>query len=657
MLLSNLKGIFNGKDQGPVFDGHYSSAMDQNLGIYGEEQFQEMLAMETKRSKRSSRPFLLMHVTVSEDTEEAERLYLFKRIALILNSITRDIDIKGWHSYEKCIGVIFTEIRPVSGHAIESRIHEKIHEGLLKGLHLDQVSKINLSFQSSTNGQSAAIFSDCPVSSCTPHEHSLQYGQVETGPSDTQEGSSLVLENTAEGKIEHGFNRQMSLLLLGDLALLGFAAFMGALFRLGLFPSNAILPLASLAVAAVLYPCMLFIFDMYNVSRSFRSYDSILRTIAAAGFATLLCGMVFYLFPETHTGRGVLLLQALTLMVLLVLWRVAFDILWRKTNSKKGAIVVGAGQRGKAICKLLNSPISPYKVRGLLDDDPQKQGTTVGPHMVLGTTGQINEVMKEVWAKAAILAIPRNCNRNLVRKVLEARMRGIRVLEMSQVYENLTGRVPVQHIQDDWFLYTDGFYILSKEYVQKFKRLFDIFSSSLLLFLASPVILLTAIAIRLDSSGPVFYRQDRVGKLGKVFSIVKFRSMFENAEAKGIKWATKRDPRVTRVGRWIRLFRIDEIPQLWNVLKGEMSLVGPRPERPEFVKELEAVIPYYAVRHCVPPGVTGWAQVSYPYGASVEDALHKLEYDLYYIKNMSILLDLKIAMKTVGVVLIGDGAR
>jgi exopolysaccharide biosynthesis polyprenyl glycosylphosphotransferase len=219
------------------------------------------------------------------------------------------------------------------------------------------------------------------------------------------------------------------------------------------------------------------------------------------------------------------------------------------------------------------------------------------------------------------------------------------------------GRIPVQHIQDQWLLLSDGFYLLSKEYVQKFKRILDFLVSGMLLVLSTPLMAVTALAIRLESPGPIFYQQERMGKDCKVFTVFKFRSMRVDAEAHGAKWAQKRDPRVTRIGRWIRIFHIDELPQIWNVFLGEMSLVGPRPERPEFVRELESKIPYYCVRHTAVPGITGWAQVEYPYGASLEDALRKLEYDVYYIKNMSIFLDFKILLRTVGVVLLGEGAR
>ena len=198
---------------------------------------------------------------------------------------------------------------------------------------------------------------------------------------------------------------------------------------------------------------------------------------------------------------------------------------------------------------------------------------------------------------------------------------------------------------------------MHRKYVPKIKRLIDLGVSSLILLFTLPLSLLVALAIYIESPGPVFYCQDRVGMGCRVYRVRKFRSMRLDAEASGAVWAQKHDPRVTRVGRWIRLFRLDEVPQLLNVFTGDMSLVGPRPERPEFVKDLEKQIPYYNVRHTVQPGVTGWAQVRYPYGASVQDSKNKLEYDLYYIKNMSILLDLKILLRTIGVVMLGEGAR
>jgi sugar transferase (PEP-CTERM system associated) len=258
--------------------------------------------------------------------------------------------------------------------------------------------------------------------------------------------------------------------------------------------------------------------------------------------------------------------------------------------------------------------------------------------------------------KAVILAVDRPTPR-LVRNVLEARLAGMEIIELPHLYERFGGRVPVQHVVDQWLLSSDGFHLLSRDYIQKIKRVLDCVVSGLLLALFAPLMVVIALAIRLESPGPVFYRQNRVGRGGEVFSVFKFRSMRQDAEKQGAQWAREKDPRVTRVGRYIRALRFDELPQILNIFRGDMSLVGPRPERPEFVEHLETAIPYYSVRHCVRPGLTGWAQVNYPYGATIEDALRKLEYDLYYLKNMSVLLDLKIILRTVGVVLMSEGAR
>jgi len=215
----------------------------------------------------------------------------------------------------------------------------------------------------------------------------------------------------------------------------------------------------------------------------------------------------------------------------------------------------------------------------------------------------------------------------------------------------------VQNIADQWLLFSDGFYLLHKEYIRKIKRLMDMAVAAIVLAVTSPLLGLVAIAIRLDSPGPVLYTQERIGKGNQTFTIYKFRSMQHNAEKDGARWASHKDPRVTRVGKWLRLTHIDELPQIWNIFKGDMSFVGPRPERSEFVTMLEEKVPYYFVRHSVQPGLTGWAQINYQYGDSVDDAIHKLEFDLYYLKNMSILLDLKIILRTMGVVLLREGAR
>jgi sugar transferase (PEP-CTERM system associated) len=276
---------------------------------------------------------------------------------------------------------------------------------------------------------------------------------------------------------------------------------------------------------------------------------------------------------------------------------------------------------------------------------------------VLGTCDQLKQIADEVGAHTAILAIPNNRSSRLIKNVLSARLKGVDIREMADVYEELTGRIPVDNIGDEWLLFAEGFYLIRKEYMQKLKRLIDILAAASLLVMTAPILGLAALLIRLESPGSIFYSQKRVGKGQSIFTIYKFRSMRQDAESNGARWAAERDPRITRVGRWLRMTHIDEIPQIWNLLKGDMSLVGPRPERPEFVEILDREIPYYSVRHSVKPGMTGWAQINYRYGASMDDTRNKLEYDLYYIKNMSLFLDLKILLRTVGVVILGEGAR
>lgn len=454
-----------------------------------------------------------------------------------------------------------------------------------------------------------------------------------------------------------GFSRQRGILVIGDLLLISLASFLSVWIRFGR-PLNVLdIYTTAFIFTLLLYPIGLYIFDLYNMGRSFRSRETLLRSIMAVLLGAFTSGLLFYLVPTGQYGRGILAIQMVLVWVLVTGWRQVYGAVFQAAVPKIPTLILGAGDCGKTIYQLLMSPLSLYDVRGFLDDDPVKQGQVVGSPAVIGTIDQLGQVVCRTGAKAAILAISKNLPPKLIRSVLETRLDGIEIHGMPDLYERITGRIPVRHIEDQWLLLAKGFYLLSKEYMQKIKRLIDICVSGLLLLCTASLMALISLAIMVDSPGSIFYRQMRIGKGGRVFTIYKFRSMHQDAEAQGARWAEEGDPRVTRVGRWLRLSHMDEIPQLWNVFKGDISLVGPRPERPEFVGELEAKIPYYFVRHSVQPGITGWAQVNYRYGSSVEDAMHKLEYDLYYIKNMSILLDLKILLRTIGVVFLGEGAR
>jgi sugar transferase (PEP-CTERM system associated) len=257
----------------------------------------------------------------------------------------------------------------------------------------------------------------------------------------------------------------------------------------------------------------------------------------------------------------------------------------------------------------------------------------------------------------AVIAITHEKKSDFFKNILEIKLKGVEVYDMPSLYEELSGKVPVMHIRDSWFLNVSFSGIKKNIYTQKIERFIDISLCLSGLIITLPIILITSVLTKLGSKGKIFYIQERVGLNGKCFKLIKFRSMIVDAEAEGATWAIEGDSRITKVGKIIRKLRIDEIPQLWNVLKGDLSLIGPRPERPEFVSTLEKEIPYYSVRHSVKPGITGWAQVNYRYGASKKDTFEKLQYDLYYIKNKSLLLDIVILIKTVKVVLLGSGAR
>ena len=259
------------------------------------------------------------------------------------------------------------------------------------------------------------------------------------------------------------------------------------------------------------------------------------------------------------------------------------------------------------------------------------------------------------WTGVLIADSSQELSKATVRDLMEMRLRGIYVYSFADYCEQFWGKIPPACIEDDWFAFSSGFKILHNRVNVKLKEAIDRVAAAILICLSLPLTIPIALAIKLDSPGTIFYSQVRTGLNGKKFRVHKFRSMRSDAEKAGIKWAEERDPRITRSGRFIRMTRIDELPQLWNVLKGEMSLIGPRPERPEFDIELRQEIPYYDLRYLVKPGITGWAQVCYPYGASVEDSYQKVAYDLYYIKNYSLILDIAIAVKTLRVMLLGKG--
>ncbi|HET9463582.1 MAG TPA: TIGR03013 family XrtA/PEP-CTERM system glycosyltransferase [Thiobacillus sp.] len=367
--------------------------------------------------------------------------------------------------------------------------------------------------------------------------------------------------------------------------------------------------------------------------------------------------LLFYFFPILLFGRGAFLLSFGLALLGILLSRALF-IRWARAGAfKTRAMVIGAGSRAAHIETLLakRGQASNIQVLGYLPLGGSHH--FVGPDRILDTQESLPELAARLQVSEIILAVRDRRGGGLpVQELLKCKLRGIRILELSSFFERENGHLQLDSMNPSWMILAEGFH--QGMLRDTIKRLFDLVVSAAVLAVSLPVMVLTALLIKLESSGPVLYRQERVGQGGRNFTILKFRSMCVDAEKDGKpRWARQNDSRVTLTGRFIRRTRIDELPQVFNVFFGDMSFVGPRPERPYFVQDLTQKIPYYGVRHTVKPGITGWAQVRYAYGATDEDAMHKLQYDLYYVKNHSLFLDLMILFQTAQVVLWGKGAR
>jgi sugar transferase (PEP-CTERM system associated) len=382
------------------------------------------------------------------------------------------------------------------------------------------------------------------------------------------------------------------------------------------------------------------------------------RTLVALLVGGYLTYLVLQNIAEGGKAGPLMLSVVIYLLVGLVFVRGAM-IAMRRLATTPRVLIVGTGPEAQSVATdLMTLKRVERDVVGFVATDPEAQQTgTMRGHPVFGGDQSIEDIVATHRVDEIIVAVREQRGGGVpMDQLLACRIRGIPILDLAGFYERAKSEVPIDSLKASWLVYGHGFVQGRARRIAK--RTFDIVSSSFLLLLASPVMLLTMLAIKLDSPGPVIYRQERVGLGGRGFMCLKFRSMGTDAEKDGkAVWASKNDSRVTRVGAFIRKTRIDELPQLISVLRGEMSMVGPRPERPSFVKELKEVIPFYDVRHSIKPGVTGWAQVRYSYGASVDDARKKHQYDLYYVKNNSLLLDLLVLIETVSVVLFREGAH
>ena len=409
-------------------------------------------------------------------------------------------------------------------------------------------------------------------------------------------------------------------------------------------------------IATVVQLCLYFA-DLYDSRTYAEPRELFIRLVQGLGAASFVLAVLYFWIPALEIGRGVFLIASLLIVLIVSGWRFAERWL-RGRTSRERLLLVGTGPQAIALARELYARRVELSVDiiGLIDADATKVGQgDPGTPNIIGTIDDIPTIVAERQVNRVIVSLADARGKLPMDRLLQMKLAGVQFDHLASVYEEYTGKIAIENLRPSWFVFSSGFH--KKEWLLAIKRLFDVLAAAGGLLVGAPLMLLVAAAVKYTSEGPILYHQTRVGQHGRHFVVHKFRSMRTDAEAgTGAVWASKTDSRVTPIGRFLRKTRLDEMPQLWNVLVGEMSLVGPRPERPEFVASLTKQIPFYGERHVVKPGVTGWAQVSYAYGASVEDALEKLQYDLYYAKNLTLPFDLLIVFQTVKTVLLRRGA-
>ena len=406
---------------------------------------------------------------------------------------------------------------------------------------------------------------------------------------------------------------------------------------------------------------LLYYNDLYDLTVTDSFLELGIRLLQSLGASAIFLALVYIIFPEAIIGQGIFFVSIGFIILLIVSWRFGYKLILDRNLFNRNIILMGSGDLAKNIInEISRKKDSGYSVSvNVLEHSGNNDSVNkkYAASMIYKQNYEgLCDLAQELNTKMIVVAMNERRGTLPVRELIRCRVKGIEIIEGTSFYEMLKGKLIVEQINPAWLIFSKGF---RKSRTKRFlKRTLDIILSLMLLILLLPVIIITAILIRIDSKGPVLFSQDRIGENKKTYMVYKFRSMVADAEKKsGPVWAKDNDDRVTRIGRFIRKWRIDELPQLWNVLIGNMSFVGPRPEREFFVKKLEDIIPYYEERFSVKPGISGWAQVCYGYGASVEDAVEKLNYDLFYIKNMSFFMDLMIILRTIKIVLFGKGAR
>jgi len=451
------------------------------------------------------------------------------------------------------------------------------------------------------------------------------------------------------------------LMVLGDGVFISFGLLVAAAVRAPYsgslwthFSTGGIL--ARFALVVLASQLALYYNDLYNSPLVSRHSEIFVQLLQALGIACLVLGIFYYLSPEFSLGRGIAALAAPTILILTVGWRFWLNRSGFLHNGANHVLMVGTGSAGISLVReIISRPELNLKVVGFLDEKGENIGKSLVNPGIIGAVSDVETITTNRSINRVVLSLAERRGCTPVRQLLHLKFAGIGVEDAHSLYEKITGRILLEHLSPSWLILSDGF--RKSAFTVAAKRALDVFLSLVALVLTLPLMGLIAFTIWLDTGKPMLFCQKRAGLGGKLFHIFKFRSMYQDAEENGPSWAAEGDKRVTRVGRFLRKFRLDELPQLFNVLCGEMSLVGPRPEQPHFCALLEEHLSLFDLRHSVRPGITGWAQIKYKYGSSIEENKNKLEFDLFYIKHMSVLLDLAILFETAKVILYGRGAK
>jgi len=411
-----------------------------------------------------------------------------------------------------------------------------------------------------------------------------------------------------------------------------------------------------IALVTLVCQTCLYYNDFYDLTLVHSSRELVVRLLQAAGAASIILAALYFVLPGLMIGNGIFVSALFVFLVAILGWRLAFNHVSGSLKMQERILFVGTGETARRVARqILDQRDFAYRVIGFIDDDASRVGERIVNPAIVGTPADIDRLIAEHAIDRIVVGLSDRRGKLPVEELLRAKMAGIRVEDAATTYERVTGKLLIDDLRPSFLIFSDGFRV--SRATRLMKRTIDLGLSLVLAIVALPLMVLTAVLVFLEDGRPVFYRQERVGENGGTFTLSKFRSMRKDAEKGGKPiWARDGDHRVTRIGRFIRKTRLDELPQLWNVVRGDMSFVGPRPERPFFVEQLAKEIPFYQQRHAVKPGLTGWAQVRYRYGSSLEDATEKLRYDLYYIKHLSVFFDLTIVFDTVKVVLFRKGA-